>query len=313
MIRKGLIGLGMVLVLLAVGVLLAYVYSSNTLLDQLEASGRVVQTSAGPVQYVLRGDEGPVILFLHGTPGGFDHSPFFTGAAPEGYRMLSPSRPGYLSTPLASGKTPEEQARLYAALLDTLGIDEVVVWGVSGGGPSALTFAALYPHRTRALVGLEILSEAYAEPLEIPAVMRSDLVSWLLLSLAANITGGKAVLGMLPEGDAARIAASPDGLDRIRRWLWTIWPVSRRLQGWRNDSEQFMNLDLPVERITAPTLILNGTADEAVSHESASRLATRIPGARLYAVEGGSHVMLLSHKEELANEIQTFLADVLQR
>lgn len=313
MIRKISITLGTALVLLVLVVLLTYFTSSKQLLAQLDAASKIVQTSAGPVQYALSGDGGPVILFLHGTPGGFDHSPFFTSVGLEDYRLLSPSRPGYLDTPLESGKTPAEQARLYAAMLDALGINDVIVWGVSGGGPSALAFAAMYPQRTRALVGLEILSQSSSEPLEIPAVMRSDLVSWLLLSLATNLGGGKAALGMLPEIDAERIVGSPDGLDRVQRWLWTIWPVSRRLAGWQNDSTQFMSLDLPIHRITAPTLILNGTVDEAVSHESASRLASLIPGARLYTVEGGSHAMLLSHKEILSNEIRTFLAQSLRQ
>ena len=39
---------------------------------------------------------------------------------------------------------------VFAALLDTLGIDKVVVYGMSGGGPAAYTFAAKYPDRTKA-------------------------------------------------------------------------------------------------------------------------------------------------------------------
>lgn len=262
------------------------------------------------MQYALVGEAGPVILFLHGTPGGFNHSPFFTTAGLETYRLLAPSRPGYLGTPLAVGRTPEAQARAYAALLDALGIEEVIVWGVSGGGPSALAFAALYPHRTRALVGLEILSQSWTEPLEIPAVMKSDFVSWLLLSLVTTIGDGKAALGMLPGEDAERIITSADGLERVRNWLWAIWPVSQRLAGWRNDSEQFMQLSLPVQQITAPTLILNGTEDEAVSYASAVELTALIPGARLYTVEGANHAMLLSHKDALNAEINAFLAEL---
>ncbi len=41
------------------------------------------------------------------------------------YKLICPSRPGYLQTPLESGKTLEEQADLFAALLDKLGIEKV--------------------------------------------------------------------------------------------------------------------------------------------------------------------------------------------
>ena len=35
----------------------------------------------------------------------------------------------------------QEAADLYAALLDELKIDQVIVYGISGGGPSAINFA----------------------------------------------------------------------------------------------------------------------------------------------------------------------------
>ena len=93
---------------------------------------------------------------MHGTPGGYDQSP-----EEATYRMIAPSRPGYLKTPIEVGRTPQEQADAYAALLDALGIDEkVFVMGASGGGPSAYAFAAAYPERTLGLIQLEAMSHA---------------------------------------------------------------------------------------------------------------------------------------------------------
>jgi hypothetical protein len=37
-----------------------------------------------------------------------------------GYRFVALSRPGYLGTPLTAGRTPEEQADLYADLVDNV-------------------------------------------------------------------------------------------------------------------------------------------------------------------------------------------------
>ena len=54
-------------------------------------------------------------------------------------------------TPLQSGRTPQDQADLYAAILDTLDIERAVVLGFSSGGPSAVHFAARYPDRTTSL------------------------------------------------------------------------------------------------------------------------------------------------------------------
>ena len=46
-------------------------------------------------EYQLVGDSGPVLLFLHGTPGGYDQ-----GTSVPEVRVLTPSRPGYLRTPI---------------------------------------------------------------------------------------------------------------------------------------------------------------------------------------------------------------------
>jgi pimeloyl-ACP methyl ester carboxylesterase len=295
---------------LIVCIAITYQFSRHAILWRIDKGSRMAQTAVGPIQYSIIGESGPYILFAHGTPGGFNHTPFFTPEGIKGYRLLTPSRAGYMGTSMNTGKTPDEQAHAYAALLDALNIDQVSVLGISGGGPSALAFAALYPTRTRSLVGLEILSEATAEPLDIPFAMRSDFIFWCGIELATRIGDGKALLGMFPESDAHKILNSPDGLARIREWLWAAWPISRKLKGWRNDSEQFMQLALPIGTIKAPTLILHGTDDQSAPYAAAGRMALRIPGARFHTIKGGNHAMILSHRDELQGEIVRFLNSV---
>lgn len=301
------------LLLLALVLVVAYQYTDfrRERLAQLESTRHVVDTAAGPVEYSLVGDAGPVILFLHGTPGGFDANPFFKGDIP-GYRRLTPSRPGYLGTPLSVGVTPEDQARACAALLDALGIDSVIVRGASGGGPAALTFAARYPGRTRAVVGLEILSYANAEPLQIPGLMTSDFWYWLGLSLVDGLDDGRVLLGMfqLPATDTEAVLASADGLERMQAMVWAGWPAATRVAGWENDSTQFLSLDLPLEAVRAPTLLLQGTADIQVSWQRTRDMVARMPDATLYKVENGTHAMPLTHRDELVEAITAFLRDV---
>src|SRR5512145_918287 len=79
-------------------------------------SPAVVETSRGPVECAIVGD-GPVVVALHGAMGGWDQSLLLARTLGEGgYRYVGVSRPGYLGTPLASGRSPEEQADLLAAL-----------------------------------------------------------------------------------------------------------------------------------------------------------------------------------------------------
>ena len=60
----------------------------------------------------------------------------------------------------ASGATPEAQADLLAALLDTLAIGQAAVIAISGGGPAAIHFALRHPTRCRALVLCSTVSRA---------------------------------------------------------------------------------------------------------------------------------------------------------
>jgi len=66
--------------------------------------------------------------------GGYDQSLILAQTiGTAGYRYIAMSRPGYLGTPISSGKSPEQQGDLIAALLDSLGIVRACVIAVSAG------------------------------------------------------------------------------------------------------------------------------------------------------------------------------------
>src|SRR5262245_6463836 len=116
---------------------------------RLHATSRVIETQLGPIEYSDVG-EGVPYLSLHGTPGGYDQALAGRNANPEaqaGVRTIAVSRPGYLRTPLTSGATFEQQADLFAALLDELKIKRVVVLASSGGGYAGFQFALRHPDR----------------------------------------------------------------------------------------------------------------------------------------------------------------------
>ena len=60
--------------------------------------------------------------------------------AVRGFRVIAPSRPGYLRTPFPRDGDAScvRQADLLACVLDTLGVERVAVMGVSAGGVAAL-------------------------------------------------------------------------------------------------------------------------------------------------------------------------------
>jgi pimeloyl-ACP methyl ester carboxylesterase len=312
MIRKILVGFLIVVAIAVIAVLAAYYGWRDSRYESLRTGSRVAETSAGPIEYVLRGEQGPVILFLHGAPGGYDQAP---QDPPEGFRLLAPSRPGYLFTPLEVGRTPAEQARALAALLDSLQIERVMVIAVSAGGPSAISFAALYPERTTGLVAVEAISQPFLNEAETPAFLESDFLYWSILGAVFQISGAEGiVLDQVPDPEnRQRILGDPDKLAEFARLMRSIGPPSLRKTGWRNDMEQFKYMTLPTGKVRAATLVIHGKADALVPFLHSKRLARQIPGARFHVIEGGDHFMPISHKEEIDQVIESFLRECLDR
>lgn len=275
-------------------------------LEALEAGSMLAQTESGPIEYVLRGESGPLTLFIHGRPGGYDSAP----EEPLHGRLLAPSRPGYLRTPLQVGTTPATQAKAYADLLDALGITEkVIVMGASAGGPSAIEFAARYPERTAALILPEPVSQPRSDGPR-PFFLRNDFTVWLLFGAMEFFTGPEGLVQFVVPDPAnrARILQDPVRTAEFAEQVWSMWPVSRRNAGWDNDTEQFRDFSLPLENVTAPTLIMHGTADTNAPFGASQHLAQRIPGALLHVVEGADHMMPFTHRDELRKVQQAFLA-----
>ncbi|MFT3913339.1 MAG: alpha/beta hydrolase [Anaeromyxobacteraceae bacterium] len=274
-----------------------------------------VETRSGPFECAVLG-EGPAVLSLHGAMGGWDQGALLAlTAGVPGYRYLCPSRPGYLGTPLADARTPAAQARRYADLLDALGVERAAVMAISGGGPSALRFAVDFPDRCS---GAVIFSSV---------VRRQDQrlpLAWWVLRVAlrfpplaeamrkrASRDPDAAATRSIPEPDVrARTLAHPEAGPLLRAlFASTSRRMAERLDGTENDVAVTRGaLDLPLERLQVPVLAVHGTADELAPFENARELVARAPGAELLALDGGRHVAIYTHLEEVRPAVGRFLA-----
>ena len=171
---------------------------------------------------------------IHGTPGGYDQ--IYQGLkldhAEQGdFRYIIPSRPGYLRTPLSVGKTPKQQAEAFAALLDSLKIEKVAVLGGSGGGPSAIEFAALYPDRCSALVLEEAVSMRW-----------NEVTPGFLEATIKNTVGYDFSVWLIKDKFAAGLQASNPSDPEITAVALAIFnstvPYASREAGAQNDTAQ---------------------------------------------------------------------------
>jgi len=274
-------------------------------IEKLAEGSVLIETDRGMIEYAETGS-GPAILALHGAPGGYGIGA--TGAFWDqaGFRYISLSRPGYLRTSLTVGKTIEEQADAYAALLDALAIEKVTIIASSGGGPSGLQFALRHPERCSSLV----LISAVVQRLEfndagraVIKIESTSLGSWLLETLIREnpaLVFSSVDPSLAPNGD-------PNQYDEYVDVALGAFPMGPRRAGWLNDFEQFGQLpDYPLADITCPTLIVHGDGDANAPMSGAEHAAAKIPDAIFLKLEGG-HLALITHWDEIMSQIKDFV------
>jgi pimeloyl-ACP methyl ester carboxylesterase len=252
---------------------------------------RTAATRLGPVEYDLAGEGGPVVLSVHAGLGGADQGRLFADwLGADGYRILSPSRPGYLATPADHGRTPDEQADLLVALLDELGIDRVGVFAVSAGAPVAYALAIRHPDRVWGLVAVAGTSRPKppGRPADPVRAAFLDTVGQKLVRLTALLSPRTLVSATLDETSTAteeekaaradRILGAPAVLDLFTAMVDTTFPYPDRRAGTALDAE-LATVAPALERIAVPTLVVHGTADGDVPFADGQHAAATIPGA----------------------------------
>lgn len=115
------------------------------------------------------------VLYCHGFPGSRLEAQLWRPAADAlGVRLIAPDRPGYGSSDPLPGRSLADFAVDAVALLDRLGIAQVGVLGISGGGPYALALLAHAPARV-----LRAALVAALGPPEALAAVHDDLAPFL--------------------------------------------------------------------------------------------------------------------------------------
>jgi pimeloyl-ACP methyl ester carboxylesterase len=260
-----------------------------------------VMVPAGPVEYEEAGS-GRTVLVLHGTPGGSDQAMAAARILDLDARVLAPSRPGYLGTPLSTGRSPAEQADAMVGLLDALDVEDAVVLGTSGGGMAALELAGRHPSRVRGLV----LWSAVTGPMRI---WSGPLVHGPLSRRA----GGDRVVRLVrrfPGLLVGRRADDPRAVDAALAVAATVFPIGPRREGLLNDTRAAADFDpAAAARVRVPTLVVHGTKDRNVGYAHATHAVSAIPGSRLVTAHGANHWTTMADPAA-RDALHGFLADL---
>lgn len=286
--------------------------------QRIAGAAQHIDSALGAIEYGEAGD-GPAVLLVHGAGGGFDQGLDLGHALlGDGYRIIAPSRFGYLGTPLPANASAEAQADAHLRLLDALQLDAVPVIGVSAGAPSAMQFCLKRPERCSALVLMVPLawtpdrSSADAPSPFFETVLNtiaaSDFLFWTATKLA-RMTLLQTILGTPAPDYRNATAAERRNVDRL---LHSILPISRRFAGIRNDNLVSMNLTrYGLEDLHVPTLVISASDDLYGTYESGVYTARKIPNARFAGFTSGGH-LLLGHEAEVRAKVTGFVGDCLE-
>jgi pimeloyl-ACP methyl ester carboxylesterase len=280
--------------------------------DAATEGGQIANTASGPIEYAEKG-MGIPLLSIHGAGGGHDQG--LTNAASlltGDFKVIAPSRFGYLRTPIPKDASPAAQADAHAALLSNLNIPKAIVMGISAGTRSAVEMAVRHPDRVSALILIVPATYSPASPVSVDQSRGSKAAFWLVNKGAdfAWWAAGKIAPSMLIRFVGVRpelIAASSKAeQDRVMTIVGSVEPLSMRFPGINLDSTTKLT-PLPLEAVTAPTLIISARDDLFNTMPAAEYAVSKIPHAELLIYETGGH-LLVGHEMDVRDAVRSFLA-----
>lgn len=120
---------------------------------------RVVRTRGVDFSYLEWGNDGPLLLLVHGFPDTARTWDLVGPAlAADGYRVVAPFTRGYAPTsiPPDGRYDADTLAGDLAALVESLGASRVILVGHDWGAGAAYSLAGLHPERVQALVAVAV-------------------------------------------------------------------------------------------------------------------------------------------------------------
>lgn len=255
-------------------------------------NAKTAMLSYGNMSYVDKG-KGEVILSVHGIFGGYDQAYDACKDFSSDYRVIAPSRFGYLGSDILGNGTPTEQTEAYIELLDRLEIDKVYLLATSAGGSVAIKFALDYPERTKGLIlycsAMPYIEkpEKYMEYAGPPSFLCNDYAMLIISPLF------KPIMGMEPST------------------IYSMLPISDRKKGVILDAS-VTNVDMAknydnyrIEDLQVPTLIFHAKDDKLASYTDTEKAIKRFSNCTFIPFENGGHLMT-GHGEEIKEAISKF-------
>ena len=208
----------------------------------------------------------------------------------KAWRAIVPDLRGYGESTVVSGKTTFDIfASDIAGLLDELGIQDVVIGGLSMGGQIVMEFCRLYPERVRGILLAATFCRAETEKGRGQrAVMADRLLKEGMEPYAEEV---------LPKMvTPANLVALPGVADQVRGMMRTMNPngAAAALRGRAERPDYAETL----ARLDVPALVVVGDKDAFTTRADAEQMTSLVKGSELVWIEGVGHMPNLESEGE---------------
>ena len=248
---------------------------------------------AGKSTVIMNGGEGQPFVYLHSALGeSMIWLPFHQAFAKK-FRVFAPTHPGFgKSGGFDQIADIEDMAFHYIEMFDALGLEQVILGGVSLGGWIAAEIAGRWPERVKKLW------IADAPGLWVDDVPLGDLFRWmqdrdkLREMLFHDPRGPMASLVIKDQPDELQMLNAYQAMTVLARMVWAR-PYDPKLAA-------------RLKRIACPTLLLWGDHDKLVPPAYGEAYRAHIPGAELKLIKDCGHLPMFEKEAEFVEAISSF-------
>jgi pimeloyl-ACP methyl ester carboxylesterase len=229
-----------------------------------------------PVPYLV-GGEGPALIMLHGLNASLDWWQLNAPSLASQCRVYLVDLPGF-GRLRHNTRTygMQEFASWLTRFMDSVGLNQSHLLGLSMGADIVIQLAAQYPERT----------------------------DWIILVAPMSVTPGDSIIAWAVTG-ARVLTELPAGMIplALRDGYWatliTAWRSSRELI--EEDASELL------PRIRAKTLVLCSNNDQVLPLALAESILDMIPQAWLTVFPGAGHLLMLSQPDRFNRKVAEFL------